>query len=74
MAYAKETSPLIRLDLLKECLSSGYYQKLVKNNTDYAMKIMDEDLDTPTFFLNGKKIEGDSYQKIKEAIDAISNQ
>ena len=56
-----------------ECLDSGKYTQLVKDQTDFARSLGVQS--TPTFILNGKGIVGaQSFDYFKQLIDGFLNQ
>lgn len=66
--YAKEVSPTIHLDILKNCVTKQAYRNQIEKNTDYGMKVMKGELSTPTLYVDGLVVEEISFSSISRMI------
>jgi protein-disulfide isomerase len=66
--YAKEVSPAIHLDILKNCINKQTYRKQIEKNTDYGMKVMNGELSTPTLYVDGVMVEEISFSSLSHMI------
>jgi len=67
--FAKETSPVIDLDLLKECLLKETYQAQIEKNTVDGTNLMQGELSAPGIYVNGQVLDTMSYEAIRQLID-----
>lgn len=68
--FAKEASPAIQLDLLKNCLAKETYRIQIEKNTKYGMEIMKGELSTPTVYVDGIKVEETDEGQIRQFINS----
>lgn len=66
---AKEASPSINLDALKSCISSASLRQQIEKNTQYGSELMEGQLETPSIYVSGRKLETISWEAIKNAIE-----
>ncbi len=71
LQLAKTADNRIDTKKLKECLRTHHFHKQTMKNNDYAEKLMDGHLETPTVFVNGIKIANLNYDTIKKQISHL---
>lgn len=76
--FAVATSPAIKLDRLKDCISNEKYRIQIEKNTAYGNQLMDGHLSTPTIFVDGVKVENSdetiNWDNLKAAIEKALKQ
>lgn len=73
-AMARNASPAIDLDKLKDCIEYESYRTQIAKNTDYGASIMNGRLSTPSIFINGIKAEEISEKYLSDLIKEVSAQ
>lgn len=68
IAYAKATSPAIKLPKLRKCIDMETYRVQIEKNTDYGKQVMGGKLMTPTLFVNGIQVEELSLENVSRLI------
>lgn len=68
--FAKAASPAISLKKLQSCVEHEGYRVQIVKNTEYAAKIMNGTVSTPTIFVNGVEVEENSVSGIRSMIVA----
>ena len=68
---AKNASPAINLDKLKDCVEHEGYRVQIVKNTEYGADLMDGRLSTPTMYVDGIRVEEMSLETISKLIQQI---
>lgn len=75
--FAKNVSPSIDQNHLKNCIESNQYQTQIEKNTAYGNRLMGR-ISTPTLYVNGIKVENKDdtvyYKNLKTAIENALSQ
>jgi protein-disulfide isomerase len=74
LKFAKETSPAIKLDVLKNNINREAYRIQIEKNTKYGFSIMNHVLATPSIYVEGIKVEDINYPDIKHLINTVIQQ
>lgn len=69
--FATKTSPAIKTDKLKKCVSMETYRVRIEKNTQYGSEIMGGVISTPTLYVNGIEVKEMSYHEIKKLIKQV---
>lgn len=56
LQFAKAATPDANLNRLSNCIIEGKYNDLMAKNLQYAMKLMDDHVATPTVYINGREL------------------
>lgn len=71
---AKNASPAINLDKLKDCVEHEGFRVQILKNTDYGASIMDGRLSTPSMYVDGIRVEEMSLDSISKLIQKVYEQ
>ena len=71
---AKNASPAIDLDKLKDCIEYESYRTQIAKNTDYGASIMNGRLSTPSIYVNGIRAEEISEKYLTDLINEVLEQ
>lgn len=69
---SQSASPSIDLGKLKNCIAQESFRKQVESNTAYAKKLQRGTLVVPSVYIDGKRIDPPTYEKIAEVIRSKS--
>lgn len=72
--FAKEASPAIKLDVLKNNINREAYRIQIEKNTKYGFSIMNHVLATPAIYVDGIKVDDINYPDIKYLINTVMQQ
>lgn len=66
--FAKAASPAISLEELSNCIDKQGHRIQIEKNTQYGSKLMTDGLGTPTIYVDGIKLEEETYSHVSKVI------
>ncbi len=71
LSFGKNASSAIRLNELKYCINTQAYRIKIMENTDYGRRVMNNELTTPTIYINGIEVKEISWEYIADLIRKV---
>lgn len=68
---AKNASPAINLDKLKDCVEHEGHRVQILKNTEYGASLMDGRLSTPSMYVDGIRVKEMSVESISDLINQL---
>ena len=66
--FAKKSAPQANLIALSQCMLANRYEKQLKSNITYAARLMNNQLTTPTLYINGQPVTQPSASAVHTLI------